>query len=742
MSNGRKDRALRLALPLLIAAVLLAGAVIPHSWRSFQALVLVVMLLALWEVGSRLARWLAPDFGPASRGVAAFTFAVGVAVVPATWLGHFGWLRPAPFLIWTAAACLLSLLLPGSNVGAGLAPAREGTSPSPTEAPLRLRIDLALLIMAGLAIALVGLYDMGRLRWAPAGPHGFDDTSYHLSAVATWIRYGDLRMVRFSMGDPSTPFYPILGEMASWVLIAPFHDSDVAARWTQVFFAVFSFLAVAAIARRLGLSRRSSACAAIAYAGIYHVFPVLSVSAGNDQSTSFFTLAGIDAALALARRPRPGTAVVTGAALGLLLATKYIGVLFTPVILVVLALAAWIERRRREPAERAPARTLAGAAVLLAITMAVTGGYTYLRNAVTTGNPIFPAPVEILGIEIFPGWGGITSSERADDPEFDIQVWEFLTRRSKLFGSYFPFTLLPAALLAPFLALGRRRWRAALTFALPAVIFLQFLYLMPDHRDIRYFLPAIALAAVAFAWLLAAAGPRIELPVRGVLLAWITLQAVRHVGQSGTKHALAGLAVVAAGVLLERFWRRGEGQAPLFRLASPVLSGVFLFVVFCLGGMVETYQEKKFANLPGALALEELAGTRGARVAYAGFNQPYFFYGSRFQNDLEIVPRNRALEARYYRWGEPLVDPYVTGPYRRWRGNLERMGIGYVVVVRSPWENPERRWMEHRSEDFDLAWANPQVEIWRVIPRPSPPGSPGYNPRDAEPPDQPVNRRR
>ena len=96
---------------------------------------------------------------------------------------------------------------------------------------------------------------------------------------------------------------------------------------------------------------------------------------------------------------------------------------------------------------------------------------------------------------------------------------------------------------------------------LPAVIFLQFLYLMPDHRDVRYFLPAIALAAVAFAWLLAAAGPRIDLPVRGVLLAWIALQAVRHVGRSGTEHALAGLAVVAAGVLLELAWRRGKGRA-------------------------------------------------------------------------------------------------------------------------------------------------------------------------------------
>jgi len=401
----------RLLPPVLIAAILLAGAALPASPRAFQVVVLAAMLAALWEAGSRLARRLAPDLPWDSHAVAAFSLAVGIAVVPATWMGQLGWLRPAPFLVWTAAAFLLSHLFPEPDVEAEPLPA---SSPASKGA----RADTALLIMAALAVALVGLYDLWRLRWAPAGPHGFDDVSYHLSAVATWIRHGDTRMIRFSMGDPSTPFYPILGEMASWVLIAPFRNSDVAARWTQVFFALFSFVAVASIGRRLGLSRRSAALAAIGYAGIYHVFPVLSVSAGNDQSTSFFTLAGLDAGLGLARRPRPGVGVVTGIALGLLLATKYIGVLFVPPVLAVIAAAAWIDRRRREPAERPRALSLAGTALALVLAMAAGGGYTYLRNAVTTGNPIFPAPVSVFGVEILPGWGGIATPERARAPEF------------------------------------------------------------------------------------------------------------------------------------------------------------------------------------------------------------------------------------------------------------------------------------------------------------------------------------
>ena len=79
---------------LLIAAVLFAGAAWPGSPRAFQVVVLAAMLAALWEAGSRLARRLAPDLPWESHAVAAFSLAVGIAVVPATWMGQLGWLRP------------------------------------------------------------------------------------------------------------------------------------------------------------------------------------------------------------------------------------------------------------------------------------------------------------------------------------------------------------------------------------------------------------------------------------------------------------------------------------------------------------------------------------------------------------------------------------------------------------------------------------------------------------------------
>src|SRR4029077_19809667 len=112
MLKGRFDHAARLGLSFLIAAILLAGAAVPDSPRAFQVLVFAAMLAALWTARSRLARRLVPDFGPASHGVAAFTFAVGIAVVPATWLGQIGWVGPAPLPALAGGGVLVCSLPP------------------------------------------------------------------------------------------------------------------------------------------------------------------------------------------------------------------------------------------------------------------------------------------------------------------------------------------------------------------------------------------------------------------------------------------------------------------------------------------------------------------------------------------------------------------------------------------------------------------------------------------------------
>jgi hypothetical protein len=697
---------------LITAAVLVAGALIPEPLRILQALTTLAMLGALGAAGDRLARWLCPDFDVLSRATAAFTFAVALAVVPATWMGQWGMMRPAPFLLWTAGALLFSRVLPvpsrpGEDYGAALT--------APTD---RLTgIEWALLLAAGGAVALVGLKFLYHYRWVPVGL-GPDDESYHLAAVAVWHRFGDLRMIKFAVGDTSTTFYPVGGEVWSWVLLAPLRDSDFLTRFAQLPFALFSIVATASIGRRLGLSLRSALLGALLYAAIRRVFPVLALQAGNDHSASFFTLAATDGVLALATRPRAGVAVYAGAALGLLLGTKYTALLFGPTVIGLLILIALVQRLRPAPEGRLSVRTLTGLTAVFAVAAAVAGGYTYLRNWVTAGNPVFPVPVSLFGHSIFPGWEAVTVAARSDDPEFRIDLWKFLLDRRDLLGAYFPYTLLPAALLAPLGALWRRRWRDALVLVLPVVLFLQFLYLMHDHRDMRYFMPALALAAVAFAWLVEQAGSKASV-VRAVLLLALTFHVTRKLDFGGGVGAAVALALIGLGWVAVRWGPRLIAAlahpAPRRWLAVGTTAAVAVSAL-PLGAAVDHYQAVKLTYRLPALALDRMAGPGGAAVAYVGLNKPYTFFGSRLQNTVYVVPRTGELESQYYRWGGTMEFPFDSDDYVRWQRRLRRLGVGFVVVHRSPWEEPERGWIAGRPRAFRLEYFDLATEIWRVVP--------------------------
>lgn len=690
--------------PTLIAGTLLAGAALPTSSRAFQGLVFTVLLAALGSAGWRIARRLLPEAGGASRITAAFVFAVALAALPATWLGHFGLLRPAPFLAIAAAMFLLTRLVPRPGPAAPEEP--------PDDRGRLARAEAALLIAVALLVAVSWGKVIQNDRYGFPGYYSFDDTYYHLTAVATWHRHGDLRMVKLAVGDSSTTFYPILAEICAWVFLAPFGDSDFAARWAQLPFALASLAAVAAVARRLGASRRAAGLAALLYAAVPEFFPELALTAGNDHAAAFFTLAALDAVLELGRRPRRGAAAYAGVALGLLAGTKYLALLYAAVLAGV-AIVSLLAGRPRPSF-----KTLAGLLGLAAAFALAAGGYTYLRNAVTAGNPFFPAPVSLLGL---PGWESATLASRRLWAEFAIDVPRFLTARPDLLGPLFPFTLLPAALLAPFVALGRgsswgRRIEAAVVFALPVIFFLQFRYLMHDHRAARYIFPAVALAAVAFTWLTDRAGERVGPFLRVAVLLAASRELLRPLDLSSWPVGLAILLVARAlfwaggrlpSSLAGEWWRRGSGG----------LAALFVaLAVFPLGETVGKYQEIKFRERPAALALDRATAQKGARVAYIGWNQPYFFFGGRLQNDVRIIPRTADLDAQFYTWGGSVEFPFEGGLYRNWRANIERLGIEYLVVLRTGhgFARQERSWITRHRRSFEPFYRDSLIEIWRV----------------------------
>lgn len=704
--------------------MLLFGALAAPHDRRLQAVVLLALLLGLWRIGGAVASLLRLELAPLSRLVATFTFAVAFGSFVATWLGHFAALRPAPFLLVVAAAVVAASSRDIADPRQHATDARQLDAVAAPRGARTLADRLETIAAVGTGAAMTLGYVVETLRRFVLPLHGGpDDLSYHLTAVAVWQRWGDLRMVKFSMGDWGTAFYPILPELSSWMLLAPFRDSDVAARWSELPFALLSLVAVAAVARRLGVGRRGALLTAALY-GALRLVAALAFAAGNDHVTAFFTLAALDAALACAERPRLGLFAYLGTALGLLVASKYLAIYNALSVLVVFVVAYALRSRQARAAEatsspmhetahdRAPARLLPGIAVLLAM-LAVTGGYTYLRNWMTTGNPVYPQPVHIAGVELFAGRAELSLAARRGDEGLDL--WEFLVSPDNAFASFFPFTLLPAALLAPLFAAARRRWLAAVVLALPLALFLEFLflYLTWDRGgNIRYLFAAAALGAVAFAWLTERLGV-VGSWLRSVTFVVLSFRYARWLETRGEWESIVALLLIAGAGVAVWSWPRWRMPAP--KAAKPLVAVGIVAAVLALGCNVGRYQRTKLAGSPAAMALERLTGGRGATVGYVGLNQPYLFFGSRLQNDVRIVPRSFNLRAEHYRWGGVPERPFRHSTFARWIGVVKILGIQYVVVVRSPDENPERTWMANHWDRFRRVYVDETTEIWKLL---------------------------
>lgn len=259
---------------------------------------------------------------------------------------------------------------------ARLALRRAGTAPGPD--PQRAETGIGARLAFALLAGLLG----SRLATAAFGPTAiqWDDLSYHALVAGQWLVDQRISLV----ASTYQAYYPFGSELVSLWFMLPFgSDSHVSlAGFYWLFLAAVSLYA---IVRGTG----GSTTAASLVASLVVASPVVTDLTANfaptDVASTALVLAAIAVSMPSADRPRETPSLILSG----LLVGMAVGCKVTAAAAGAVVLAWWLMPQRRRATGMGPLRL--AASFLLAALLA--GGYWYLRNWITTGNPLYPAEV-------------------------------------------------------------------------------------------------------------------------------------------------------------------------------------------------------------------------------------------------------------------------------------------------------------------------------------------------------------
>ena len=670
--------------------------------------------------------------------VAVLALTLAVALVQG--LGLAAALRPFPA---AAAVALLWLTIRALTREESGLPAPPADPPAVRSAGRSAALAAGMLVGGALAVRALLMV-----------PTEWDGLTYHLFYAAHYLQEASL--VPVGLGEPhdKVGLFPGNGELIHTFLMAVVRSDLLVACGMVVCWALFG-LALHALARRSGLA--PAPAAAVGLLGV--TLPALASRAASSYVESFLNLALIVVLLAVHRAlTEPAqlraAATIGGLAAGLAAGTKYVALPAVAVAGLALASGLAVPGLRR--------RTVQGLGLFAGGALLV-GGLWYLRNALVTGNPFFPAP--FLGLPYLerPGliwqdshllarWRDYAARDFLGDALFGLPPGRFASASLGL-------TTLLALPLAAVMALvslrdairrsqgGAGELPAAVAHLLvPAawiVMVSTYVHLPAWGNDgwfrsgVRFAVPAAALAILLALQALARLG------VPAAAQAWIAavaaVVAVGQAAQAGVFDPLPslarGLLVVAPPLAIALFltWRHGRSKA-----ARAVVFALAV-VVFFLAWIVREADRERRWSAPGfvgldfaqaAFAVERVAPGR-ATIAWAASSPSeflYLFVGRRLERRVIAVPVHEGPAAAW---------AYRDGNARRgarrsyWLAALADAGADLVVLSR--WRSFEARWPIEddwaREAGFERIVDLPEFRAYRVPPAPvAAPGAAGMSP--------------
>ncbi|GAC1465749.1 MAG: hypothetical protein NVSMB9_05650 [Isosphaeraceae bacterium] len=672
-------------------------------------------------------------------------------------LGSIGYLARVPLLGWVTVGLLVGLVCLRWGRGAEESGSERGPSRSWTWEEV---VAFGLVIWA--CVFLAGTSLLRPVKVVSDGP------IYHLYFATRWWKEQRLEWIATPFGENAATYFPATGDLwFTWLLIGG--GGSFLEKAGQAPFLAVCALTALALARRLGAGMAS---AAIATAWFLTSAPFLLFSFEPNVDT-IFTAGYLLACYYFLRYALNDDGVASlslGAlAAGLALGTKAPSLVFIPPLLALGASSAI--RQGKGFREK-----VLGVALVLLLPFTV-AGYWYARNAILTGNPLYPLHLVAFGRVWLRGWYG-PEVMRFSPYYLRVDDWRSLIDMSlaALDPRLTPFWL--AGLAGAWMKFRSRspldRWvwiASALSVANVALFWLA----IPYRTQQRFMIHALGLAVV----------PLARLFDRGLWLRWLGLglliahlftpqnwpfaqgdppwdlsrtipNAIPSLILLRSSHETIAFSLARLGIGMASFataWAFAWGaERPSAR--RRVVAGASLIALVLIGfaSAFPWGDDSRGRFFPpfreyyrGWLALDSRCGPSGSRIAYAGTNLPYYLMGVGFRNEVRYVnldahPRwllhdyhldacARASSAATWPLPRPGWDR-IHPSYEDWISNLRREDIQMLVVTRAnPVEGPhnladadgfpiERHWAEDHPETFEPLYGategDPLFRIYRI----------------------------
>lgn len=576
-----------------------------------------------------------------------------------------------------------------------------------------------------------------------APPANWDSLNYQLFLPVNWYQQHHLALVPIPFGDVAPSYYPINANLIFLWLILPF-DSIAVADIGQSPFALLTAIGVYFIARQFDLppivARRSA---------ILTLFvPMITATAGlwstNDVMFATGWLLGLATMQRAVRTATLRDLILASIAVGLTAGTKSFALAFCTLIAPWIVIAIW------HYAAGSWVRLLTGAIIAFSLIVFL-GSFTYIRNWIITGNPLYPYRF-IVGAIVWPGvvdWHWFSQH----------QYYEFNWQTLLIEPGYINVGLLSLlAVPATAIVLSQiKRW--SVSIAIMIILVLCYLVIFGNFLPIRaprFLIPAILLLLIIFVLSIEQL-PIIEKLKNNIYIFIVFTGSMQiflitslsmgtnlfqpspvslHLDMHGGKVLFDFAQQVPLWTAIQYVFLLGSVSGFLYwllRLAvqrprlSFALASATIVTTLALGleqyDRLEyfAYKREHYAGL-GQLWRWVNEHTSSQRIAYLGGEVPLPLAGHHLKNRVTAINVGQGYLLHEIESAIPPTQPIATYPDHRsdipnreqWLNNLQEYQIDFVVVYdRHKLNWPEVQWMQRNPDQFKLVYSGPGGSVWR-----------------------------